>query len=341
MISQIGLNDKLITCFNVELTLVHVGLSIIFITLIPLLLARLGRDAKAVNNDVLDISVGLRREMSKSSSNTLSISAIKDDRVIHPINFKQFRVVERTQESYNTVRITLHIPDGRDLGLKIGRHISVKADIEGSKVIRAYTPISKIDQKGSFEILVKRYDYGKLSNHIWNLKKGDFLEIRGPVGRYQWEKNAYPMVGLIAAGSGLTPCLQLIRSSLESPIAREDSTKFVLFYQNRTEEDILMRSLLEELASKYPERLTIVFFISKLKGSRDTWNDTNGVSLESLTRGQPGHVAGYIDENWIREVLHFNKCPHVCVCGPSGFNNAMKDLLCDHGHDVEDSVFIW
>ena len=156
----------------------------------------------------------VEEETAKSSSQSLS-SLANDDRVVHPIHFKQFQVLKRTSESHNTVRITLEIPGDRDLGLRIGRHVSVKADIAGNKVIRAYTPVSRIDQRGSFDILVKRYDDGKLSNYIWNLKEGDWLDVRGPVGRYQWEKNKFPTIGLIAAGSGITPATN--RNSLECP----------------------------------------------------------------------------------------------------------------------------
>ena len=218
------MNDIVVSVGNLQLTLAQALLSLACIVLIPFLVMR----SKREDTEGGDMSVGLRREMAKSSSGALSsMAGGGDERVIHPIHFKQFQVLKRTQESYNTVRITMHIQGDRDLGLKIGRHISVKADIAGNKVIRAYTPVSKIDQKGSFDILVKRYEDGKLSNYIWQLKEGSWLDVRGPVGRYQWEENKYPIMGLIAAGSGLTPCLQLIRSSLECPIAANDKTKYI------------------------------------------------------------------------------------------------------------------
>ena len=211
------------------------------------------------NDNEGDISTGLRREMSLSSSQ--SLNSLSDDRVLNPIHFKRFKVLSNVKETYNVTHIRLEIPQGRDLGLRIGRHVSVKAEIAGQKVIRAYTPISKIDEKGSFDLLVKRYEDGKLSNYMWNLKKGDWLDVRGPVGRYQWKSNAYPIIGLVAAGSGITPCLQLIRSVLETPAGDNDSTKFILFYQNRTEKDILLRDMLTQLAVDHVDRLSLVFFV--------------------------------------------------------------------------------
>lgn len=45
--------------------------------------------------------------------------------------------------------------------ISIGRHISVRAEVDGKKVMRPYTPTSRPDQKGYFDILVKCYDLGK------------------------------------------------------------------------------------------------------------------------------------------------------------------------------------
>ena len=60
-----------------------------------------------------------------------------------------------------------------------------------------------------------RYELGKISNHMWNLKIGDMLDVRGPVGRFKYKKNAHKQIGLIAGGSGLTPCLQVCIGNFE------------------------------------------------------------------------------------------------------------------------------
>jgi ferredoxin-NADP reductase len=337
------MTEVILTVNGVNISAFQVLISLLCLALLPFLFKK--EKTTGDTDGGGDISMGLRREMAYSSSQSLSSmastsanTAAADSRIIHPTQFKQFKVIKRKQESHNTVQITMAIPGNNELGLKIGRHVSVKADIAGNKVIRAYTPVSQIDQKGKFDILVKRYDDGKLSNYIWNLKEGDWLDVRGPVGRYQWEKNAYPVMGLIAAGSGITPCLQLIRSTLESPVAKGDTTKFILYYQNRTEEDILMRQVLELLAAKHLDRLKVVFFLSKTQGSR--WNDGKAghATMQAVPKGKVGFYGGYIDHTWISE-MHYNVCPYVAICGPSGFNGTMKDLLCDHGHDADTSVF--
>lgn len=54
-------------------------------------------------------------------------------------------------------------------------------------IVRPYTPISPSDQEGEFTFLIKRYDEGKMSQHIHNLKPGDKLAIKGPIPKIPYE----------------------------------------------------------------------------------------------------------------------------------------------------------
>lgn len=125
-----------------------------------------------------------------------------------------------------------------------------------------------------------------MSPYLHQLKVGSSLEVRGPVGRFRYEKNAFERIGLIAGGTGetsksfpsltismslclcsgpagLTPCLQVMRCILESPeYSVGEKTKFTLLFQNRREEDILMRSDLDQLQKRFPERVSIVYYLS-------------------------------------------------------------------------------
>ena len=70
-------------------------------------------------------------------------------------------------------------------------------------------------------------------NALFSKKVGDSLEIRGPVGRFKYAPNQCKHMGLIAGGTGLTPCLQVIRCVFEGKDFAEDKCKFTLYYQNR------------------------------------------------------------------------------------------------------------
>ena len=61
-------------------------------------------------------------------------------------------------------------------------------------------------------------------------------------------------VGMVAGGSGITPCLQVIREILNNPA---DKTKIHLLFANNTPADIILKDELEALAAKHPEKLKV------------------------------------------------------------------------------------
>ena len=291
-----------------------------------------------------EISRGLLREQALSSKLN-GAGAASDNRVLNPIHFKPFTVVSTNRVSHNTALVRFEIPSGRDLGLSVGRHVSVMAHINGQKVIRPYTPTSSPDTKGYFELMVKKYHDGKMSSHVWDLTEGDSLDFRGPVGRFKYEKNQYPKIGLIAGGTGLTPCLQVIRCILEGPEGEGDNAQFVLFFQNRTEADILLKEELCALADIYPDRLRVLFFLSNPQSSSWGKNYSTDRALNSFfakpSKGTTPEVKGYISKDAVKIAMGPRECPLVGICGPSGFNDSMKRLLLDEGHDAESSIYIW
>ena len=157
--------------------------------------------------------------------------------------------------------------------------------------------------------------------------------MRGPIGRFKYNLNEYHTVGLIAGGTGITPCLQVIRSCLEN---ETNLTKFILFYQNRHVEDILLKELLDKLIEMYPDRLSISYFISA--NNTTTLNTTKNNTSNTHNSKQ---YNGYIQKELIQTQLSIEKCPLVCICGPSGFNRMIKDYLVEMNHIEDESIYIW
>lgn len=73
------------------------------------------------------------------------------------------------------------------------------------QITRPYTPTSDIDAKGHVDLIVKVYEKGNMSRHIFNMKVGDELEMKGPVKKYAYEPNKKRAIGMIAGGTGITP----------------------------------------------------------------------------------------------------------------------------------------
>ena len=184
------------------------------------------------------------------------------------------------------------------------------------------SPIS-IDRqaKGFFELLVRHYPRGEFSSQLARMEPGDAATFLGPVeSRYTHARDATPRLGLIAAGTGITPMWQVIQAALSDP---SDTTRISLVYASRSPEAILLKPQLDAAAANYPERLHVAYIVSELTasptGSRSHVGRT-GVGLPA------GVQLGRIDEAVLR--THLPPPPdgrnaqadeevcHVLVSGP-------------------------
>jgi len=231
---------------------------------------------------------------------------------LNPKEFIAFTLKEVFPVNHNTKIFRFALPDNKTLGLPVASCIMIKVpngDKDGKDLARPYTPITLDSQKGYFEMMIKVYPNGIASNYIFNLKKGDKLEVKGPFAKIQYKSNMKKNIGMIAGGTGVTPMLQVIREILRNP---EDKTNVKLVFANIAEEDILLKKELDELQQKHKNFK--VFYVLE-KPPKD-WKQ--GV--------------GYVTSNIIKEQLPKPDADNlILVCGPppmmeviSGTKN-MKD----------------
>ncbi|XP_078297442.1 NADH-cytochrome b5 reductase 1 [Panthera onca] len=192
------------------------------------------------------------------------------------------RLLDKTTVSHNTKRFRFALPTAHHiLGLPVGKHVYLSARIDGSLVIRPYTPVTSDEDQGYVDLVIKVYlkgvhpkfpEGGKMSQYLNSLKIGDVVEFRGPSGLLTYtgkgnfsiqpnkksppEPQVAKKLGMIAGGTGITPMLQLIRAILKDP---EDPTQCSLLFANQTEKDIILREELEELQARYPSRFKLWF----------------------------------------------------------------------------------
>jgi len=220
--------------------------------------------------------------ITKSSANLLiadlpsqdmrTLEKIEDDAeselvALHPKKWIDFELVKIVSISSDTRLFTfaLQSPEHR-LGLPVGYHMFIKAKINGTIVMRAYTPVSLDDQLGTFTLCIKVYfpnvhpkfpDGGKMSQYMESMKVGDTLQVKGPLGHFEYkgygkyilkdkEKTAKKF-GFICGGTGLTPAYQVLQSVLKN---LDDKTEIYLLYANKCVEDILMYEELKNMAAK-------------------------------------------------------------------------------------------
>lgn len=140
------------------------------------------------------------------------------------------------------------------LGLPIGQHISIGAKLlqpDGStkEVVRSYTPISDHDQCGHFDLLIKTYPQGNISQHVASLTLGRSIQVRGPKGAFVYRPNMVRAFGMIAGGTGIAPMIQVIRAIVRGR-SSGDRTEIDLIFANVTVQDILLKEQLDDLAAR-------------------------------------------------------------------------------------------
>ena len=144
-----------------------------------------------------------------------------------------FPLEQRIDINHNTRRLRFRLPV-EHLGLPVGMHIFLKGSVDGKAVMRAYTPV--LVGPWFVDFIIKVYfpmppkfpDGGVLTQHMETLKIGDTLAFKGPLGHFDFDcapadvprdtlctftdegkASSYRHLGLIAGGSGITPCLQV------------------------------------------------------------------------------------------------------------------------------------
>lgn len=138
--------------------------------------------------------------------------------------------------------------------------VAVPSDRTGL-VARSYSLSSTPAEEGPLTITVKRTLDGYASGWICdNLRPGDRLRVLPPSGIFT-PKDVDADLLLFAGGSGITPVMSIIRTSLA-----RGSGQIVLFYANRDERSVIFGSVLSELAVQHPDRLQVVHWLESVQG---------------------------------------------------------------------------
>ncbi|CDR40269.1 CYFA0S04e06986g1_1 [Cyberlindnera fabianii] len=249
--------------------------------------------------------------------------AYRHKSTLHTEKWNELELLDKTIVSRNCAiyRFGLY-RETETLSRPVGHHVACQVNDK----IRYYTPISSKFDKGFFDIIVKSYVDGDVSKEFASMYKGQKVKFRGPVGRFNYATNMAKEIGIVAGGSGITPILQVLEEIATTP---EDVTKVSLIYANETENDILLKEELDELAAAYP-------------------NFDVHYTLTSPPEGWAGDT-GYVTKEMVEAYLpKASDDSRILVCGPQGLNKLMIDITEELGFQKakmpskgDDQVFIF
>lgn len=195
--------------------------------------------------------------------------------------WRAFPLLDRQQVTPDCLLLKFDLGQARVSGLLPGQHLTVrmqaKRGAESVEVQRQYTPVSDADAAQHLELLVKVYPTGKLGPLLAQLRPGaDRLEMQGPFGDLVYLRGGRFRLGsgglqreavathavMVAAGSGITPMWQLLRTMV-AEWREGGQLRVTLVFCNRREEDVIFRRDLELLASEFARRLRLRLLLSE------------------------------------------------------------------------------
>jgi ferredoxin-NADP reductase len=220
-------------------------------------------------------------------------------------------VLDVVSETARVKTISFDVPGWP--GHRAGQHVDIRLTAEdGYQAQRSYS-IASAPEGTRVELTVERLDDGEVSPYLTDeLRPGDQIELRGPIGGYfVWEPAQGGPLLLVAGGSGVVPLMAMIRAR---DAAGSDAETRLLF-SSRGWEDVIYRDELEQLGG---DGLTVV---------------------HALTRSQPPGWTGYarrVDAEMLAEVRRAGaERSRVYVCGPTPFVEAVAEALVELGHDAQ------
>jgi ring-1,2-phenylacetyl-CoA epoxidase subunit PaaE len=233
--------------------------------------------------------------------------------VFHPL---RVAAVERLTD--DAVAITFDVPEAlaEEYRFVQGQHLTVRTDATGDDVRRNYSICAPVSS-GRLRIGVKRLDGGAFSGYaLERLAPGDTLDVMTPTGRFFTELDPANVrhYCCIAAGSGITPVLSIVASTLEA----EPHSRVTLLYANRSSRTVMFLEELEDLKDRYPERFHLVHLFSR---------EPRDVEMFS------GRLDGDRMRRLLDTILPVDTVDDWFLCGPYEMVTELRETLTSAGAD--------
>jgi ferredoxin-NADP reductase len=225
--------------------------------------------------------------------------------VLGRLNWALGDVTELIDETPRVRSIVLDVANWP--GHRAGQHVDVRLTAEdGYQAQRSYS-IASAPEDSHLAITVELLPDGEVSSYLFGeLRRGDQLELRGPIGGYfVWEASRGGPLLLVGGGSGIVPLMSMLRHRE----AAGASVGARLVYSSRSWDDVIYRDELQGLSG-----------------------GSNGPEVfHTLTRSQPLGWTGYarrVDGAMLSETAWpASSSPTAFICGPTPFVESVASAL--------------
>ncbi len=239
------------------------------------------------------------------------------------MDFHRLPIHHVRKDTRDAIVVEFAVPDAlrKTFAFTQGQYLTLRRAIDGEEHRRSYS-ICASPRSGRLRVAIKRVDDGTFSSWAHDaLRAGDQIDVAPPEGRFfvpldPRERRNYLA---IAAGSGITPVLSLIETTLET----EPLSTFTLIYGNRSASSTMFREELQHLKDRHLDRLALIFVTSRERQEIDAFN-------------------GRIDRTRMLELcsgwVDLDRIDYAFICGPETMMEGVVAALDERGFPRERTI---
>jgi ring-1,2-phenylacetyl-CoA epoxidase subunit PaaE len=233
------------------------------------------------------------------------------------IHFFKLAVKDVKKETPDCVSVELDVPETLkdQFVFTQGQSLTLRTTLNGEEVRRTYSICSSPLEK-QLKVAIKKVKGGLFSTYAnEQLKKGDVLEVMPPVGKFNTplHPDQQKRYMAIAAGSGITPVLSIIKTTLQTEL----QSHFTLLYGNSNRSSIIFFEELEAIKNKYINRFHLIHVLSRER--TDTALNFGRITTEKLQE--------------LAQLVDYKETDEFFLCGPEAMIFCAKDYLENLGVD--------
>jgi ring-1,2-phenylacetyl-CoA epoxidase subunit PaaE len=230
--------------------------------------------------------------------------------------FHPLTIAHVARETRDAVAITFDVPSSLKEAFRFvqGQHLTLRAEVDGEDLRRSYSICSAV-QDDCLRIAVKKAAGGAFSTWVnEHVKAGQTIEVMSPMGHFNIPLNANNRKHYLgfAAGSGITPLLSIIKTTLLA----EPQSRFTLFYGNRSSATVIFKEELSDLKDLFLSRLNLVYVMSR---------EPQDIALLN------GRIDRQKTDALLSHWVDLEDVDAAFICGPDGMMHAVSTALQEHG----------
>lgn len=226
--------------------------------------------------------------------------------------FYKLKVAEVRTETPECVSVKFEIPEDKKelFQFQPGQYLTLRTMLDGTELRRSYS-ICSAPGDNELRVAVKYVDNGKFSGYVNKiLKVGDEIEVMPPLGKFtphslQQKGKKY---FAIAAGSGITPIISIIKTILEIDATAE----VTLLFGNKNRGSIIFKESIEALKNKYINRLRIYHIFTRETMDMPLFN---------------GRIDAEKMDVFCNKLIDLSSMEEIFICGPEAMILSTRDYF--------------